>query len=58
MTRVVLPGSFMIIGMFGFVFSAVYTMSGRLTPTWGFTFCLTFLIMFIASVVSITPGEV
>lgn len=51
-----LPGTFMLMAIFGLIISAVYTASGRLDLTWGFTFCLVFSIMFIASVISITPS--
>ena len=35
---------------------AYYTGLGYLDKTWGFTFTLFFLILFIASVISITPS--
>jgi hypothetical protein len=50
-----LPGTFMITAMLGFLITTVYTVSGRLDPTWGFAFDLVFVIMFIAAVLSITP---
>jgi hypothetical protein len=50
-----LPGTFMLMAMFGFIISAVYTVSGRLDLSYGFSFCFVFAIMFIAAVVSITP---
>ncbi|HLD19481.1 MAG TPA: hypothetical protein VJB90_05745 [Candidatus Nanoarchaeia archaeon] len=56
MHRVPLPGSTMLIGMFGFMITAYYTALGKLDKTWGFTFIVFFLILFIASVVSITPS--
>jgi len=45
----------MLTAILGFMVVTVYTLYGRLSPTWGFTFDLIFIIMFIASVVSITP---
>ncbi len=51
-----LSGAFMLTSMLGFLLTTVYTISGRVDLTWGFTFDLIFVIMFIASVVSITPG--
>ncbi len=50
-----LPRSFMLVSMLGLAISGVYTYSGRLSPTWGFTFILISGIMFVASVLSITP---
>jgi hypothetical protein len=50
-----LPGTFMLMAMFGFIISAVYTVSGKLELSLGFSFCLVFGIMFVASVLSITP---
>lgn len=49
-------GGFMITSMLGLIICSVYTLSGRLDYTWGFTFILFFVIMFIASVISITPS--
>jgi hypothetical protein len=50
-----LPGTFMLMAMFGFIISSVYTVSGRLDLSYGFAFCVVFGIMFISAVVSITP---
>lgn len=50
-----LPGTFMITAMIGFLVTTVYTVSGKIDPSWGFAFDLVFVIMFIASVISITP---
>ncbi len=50
-----LPGTFMITAMLGFLITTVYTVSGRIDPSWGFAFNLIFLVMFISSVLSITP---
>ena len=64
--RVPLSGSFTIVSIVGFLISITFTASGRFGEwfswagenagnTWGFLFTLFFLIMFIASFVSITP---
>ncbi|MBI5003414.1 hypothetical protein HZC31_08590 [Candidatus Woesearchaeota archaeon] len=50
-----LSQSFFLTSILGLVVSAVLTVYGRISPTWGFTFCLVFVMMFIASFVSITP---
>jgi len=48
----------MVISIIGLVASAIYTNSGKLTATWGVTFIIFFAVVFLASVVSITPtGE-
>lgn len=68
MKRAILPPSMMVMSIIGFIISAVYTISGgfdRLFHSWGenvgaslgFSFCLVFVIMFIASMVSITPSD-
>ena len=51
-----LPQSVMLTGMMGFIISAIFTYSGRIGLSWGFAFMLVFLIMIIASIVSITPS--
>lgn len=50
-----LSQSFFMTSILGLVISAVLTVYGRISLTWGFTFCLVFVMMFIASFVSITP---
>ncbi|MFH1182467.1 MAG: hypothetical protein V1702_05905 [Candidatus Woesearchaeota archaeon] len=50
-----LPGTFMLMSMFGFIISTVYTVSGRLDLSFGFAFSFVFAIMFISAVLSITP---
>lgn len=50
-----LKNSFMVISMFGFVISAIYIVPKSLQ--FGFAFCLVFLVMFIASVISMTYSE-
>lgn len=52
-----LPASFMIVGLFGLIVSAVYTVSARIPVTWGFMFIVFFLIMFIAALVSLEPNK-
>ncbi len=51
-----LSGGFMITGILGFIISAIYTSYGTISVTWGVSISLIFLIMFIASVLSITPS--
>jgi hypothetical protein len=64
--RVPIDGTFTIISLVGFMISAMFTISGRFERafawagenaglTWGFTFTLFFLLMFIAAMASITP---
>ena len=50
-----LSGSFMITSILGFVIVTVYAMSGRIDKTWAVTLDLIFVIMFVASLLSITP---
>ncbi len=50
-----LSGGFTLTGLLGVIVASVYTLYGRLDATWGFTFILIFLSMFIASMISITP---
>jgi hypothetical protein len=68
MKRAFLPPSLMITSIIGFIISAIYTVSGAFDSvfaSWGeyvgtslgFSFCLAFVIMFIASMVSMTPTE-
>ncbi len=51
-----LKGSFVIISIVGFIISAIWVY-GR-NPAWGFAFCLVFVMMFIASMISMTYGPV
>ena len=51
-----LPAGFTLTGLLGLIVVSIYTLYGRLDPTWGFTFILVFLCMFIASMLSITPS--
>ena len=50
-----LSQSFFVTSILGLIIAAALTIFGRISPTWGFTFCLVFVMMFIASFVSITP---
>lgn len=52
-----LPQSFFITSILGLIIAAFLTLSGKLNPTWGFAFCLVFVMMFIASFVTIHPKE-
>ncbi|MEA3430114.1 MAG: hypothetical protein U9R08_02485 [Nanoarchaeota archaeon] len=52
-----LPSSFMVVGMFGLIVTSVYTISARLSLTWGFTFIVFFLIIFLASLLSLEPNK-
>jgi len=47
-----LSGGFMIISILGFLLSAYWIFD--LDKTWGFTFCLVFTLMFVASLISMT----
>jgi len=51
-----LHGSFMATAMVGFIISAIYVYSR--SKTWGFTFMLFFILMFIASIISMTYSPV
>ncbi|MFH1440411.1 MAG: hypothetical protein ABIG89_07620 [Candidatus Woesearchaeota archaeon] len=51
-----LPQSIMLTGIMGFLITSIFTYSGRIGLSWGFAFMLVFLIMIIASIVSITPN--
>jgi len=52
-----LSGSFMTLGLIGLIVVSVYTVSGRIPLTWGFTFIVFFLVMLIASLVSLEPNK-
>jgi hypothetical protein len=63
----VLKPSFMIAAIIGFIISAIWTTSGKFTQwfdPWGgpglglslgFVFCLTFVIMFLATIITMRP---
>jgi len=53
-----LSSGFMAIGMLGFMAVIVYTSFGRLDSTWGFTLGTFFVIMFVASMISMTHAPV
>lgn len=50
-----LSSSLFLVSILGFLISVAYTMSGRLDMTWGFTFALFFLVLFVATLVSMEP---
>jgi hypothetical protein len=50
-----LTGGFMLTSIIGFMVSTMFVM--RLSVSWGFTFALFFVVMFIASVVSMSNME-
>lgn len=51
-----LSGTFMITSIIGFFISAFYIYN--LSAAWGFTFCLFFVLMFIASIISLTHASI
>jgi hypothetical protein len=64
--RIPMSGPFTIVSILGFLISAMFTISGRFNQwfmwagenagnTWGFLFTLFFLMLLIASIISITP---
>ncbi|MBI2575224.1 hypothetical protein HYV82_05055 [Candidatus Woesearchaeota archaeon] len=55
MRRVPLPRTFMITAMIGLMIVIVYTASGKIDLKWGVASGIVFALMFIASVLSITP---
>lgn len=44
--------SFSLVGLLGFLITAIFYYYGRFSHTWGITFMVFFLILFIASLVS------
>ncbi len=48
-----LPSSFMFISIVGFLVFAVFTAYEKINVTWGFTLCLFFACVFIASMISL-----
>ncbi len=50
-----LPATFTLISILGLIITTVFTASGRVEPSWGVAFDLVFALMFIASMMSITP---
>ncbi|MFQ5474282.1 MAG: hypothetical protein ACE5DM_00430 [Candidatus Nanoarchaeia archaeon] len=53
-----LTSSFMAIGMLGFMAAVVYTSFGRINPTWGFTLGIFFVVMVVASLISMSRAPV
>ena len=49
-----LKGGFMITSMVGFIISGIYVFPR--SSTWGFTFVIFFMLMFVASMISMTYG--
>ena len=50
-----LPATFTLISILGLIITTVFTVSGRVDLSWGISFDLVFALMFIASMMSITP---
>ena len=50
-----LPATFSLTGLMGFIITTVFTASGRVPLSWGVAFDIVFALMFVASMVSITP---
>ncbi len=50
-----LPATFTLISILGLIITTVFTVSGRIDLSWGVSFDLVFALMFIASMMSITP---
>jgi len=55
MAKVMLPQSFLLTGMFGFLFVAIYGYFDRIPLQWAVAFGLVFLLMIVASFVSMSP---
>ena len=53
-----LSSGFMLVSMAGFMISVVYTSFGTLNPTWGFTLGFFFVLMFVASMISMTHAPI
>ena len=50
-----LPATFTLISILGLIITTVFTVSGRIDMSWGVAFDLVFGLMFVASMISITP---
>src|SRR3989338_7435718 len=50
-----LPGILMVVSILGLIIFGIYTFSGRISLTWGFTMILMSAIGLVASIISITP---
>lgn len=51
-----LPAGFMVTAMLGLVITTVYTVAGKLDLSWGIAFDIVFAVMFVASILSVTPS--
>ena len=51
-----LPATFSLIGLMGFIITTVFTVSGRVPLSYGVAFDIVFVVMFISSMISITPS--
>jgi hypothetical protein len=51
-----LSGGFFLFSIFGFLISTIYVMD--ISETWGFAFALLFVLMFIASFISMTKAPI
>lgn len=50
-----LPATFTLTAIFGMAITTVFTISGRIPLSWGVAFDIVFALMFISSIISITP---
>ncbi|MFT4311617.1 MAG: hypothetical protein ACMXYF_00110 [Candidatus Woesearchaeota archaeon] len=57
MARRPLSDSFLLVAILGAIISGYYTVYGAISPPWGFTLVLMFIIFIIASIVSVTPTD-
>jgi hypothetical protein len=53
-----LKSSFLLVAMLGLIASGIYTYFGKIPTDWGFALILIFVLMFIASMVSMTYGPI
>ncbi len=58
MAKTMLPQSFLLTGLLGFLFVAIYGYFDRIPLPWAVAFGLVFLLMIIASFVSMAPPNV
>lgn len=52
-----LPATFTLTSILGLIITTVFTISGRINLSWGVAFDLVFLIMFLSSMITITPSQ-
>jgi len=52
-----LSASMTLIGILGTLIFAIYTYSGRINKTWGLTFLIFFIVIFVSSITSLGPGH-